>query len=216
MPKFNVINNPTYGLVKQPKKLNFRVKKQVGKEVIRKFKNPRDLKTHFKSEVNIEDLLIFAPEEPEEKANEYAYETPNLEDMDEDEAEDYLGKRTAMARIGKKRVVRAGELEEWLREKDFNGIADAVNDVDGGSDNSFWLDKGGRYFYELDLAENKNINDPAVLNAMKFWNKYHKNNNKFLTFNDIRDELGEEEEESEDDIEAKWAAEQSDSDTEYE
>ena len=213
MPKFNVINNPTYGLVQKPKKINFRVGKQVGKDVIRTFKNPKVLKTHFKSEVNIEDMEEVEPEEAE---NEYAYETPNLEDMDEDDVEDYLDKRTAIARIGKKLVVRGNELEDWLREKDYNGIADAVNDVDGGSDHSFWVDKGGRYFYELELAENKNISEPLVLNAMKFWNKYHKNNNKFLTFNDIKDELGEEEEDSDDNIEAKWAWEQSDSDTEYE
>tara|TARA_R110000803_G_scaffold116366_1_gene184944 strand:- start:183 stop:773 length:591 start_codon:yes stop_codon:yes gene_type:complete len=191
MPKFNVINNPNYGQAE--KAPNFRVVRQEGKETIKKFKNPKVLKTHFKSEVNIEDLLIFAPEEPEdqeaEEENEYLFETPNLEDLDEEDVENYEGRRTAMARIGKKLVVRGNDLEEWLREKDYDSIADAVEDYDGGSDDAFWVDKGGRYFYEQDLPENKNITDPVLLNAMKFWTKYHKNNNKFQTFSDIRDEL---------------------------
>ena len=191
MPKFNVINNPNYGQAE--KAPNFRVVRQEGKETIKKFKNPRVLKTHFKSEVNIEDLLIFAPEEPEdqeaEEENEYLFETPNLEDMDARDSDNYTGRRSAMAKIGKKYIANQYDITAWLREKNYNGIADAVEEYDGGSEYPFYVDKGGRYFYEQDLYENKNIIDPLILNGLTFYTKYHKTNDKFMTFSDIREEL---------------------------
>ena len=116
------ISNPVYG-EQFPKKIRL-VRKKEG-DTIKKFKNPRKLNTHFKSEVPIEDLLIWAAEEPEdeevEEENEYIYEEPN-------------------------------------------------------------------YFHEMDLAHNKNITDPLILNAMKFWTKHNKTTNKFLKYEDIKDE----------------------------
>ena len=162
------VANPVYE-EQSPKKI--RLVRKIEGETIKIFKNPRKLKTHFKSEVPIEDLLIWAAEEPEdeevEEENEYIYEEPNMEDMDDEEQDTYRGKNTAMAKIGKKRLVRDEELDEWLREKNYDTIADKIDEVYMGGDQSFYVDKGGRYFHEMDLAKNKNINDPLILNAMK-------------------------------------------------
>ena len=183
------VANPVYE-EQSPKKI--RLVRKIEGETIKIFKNPRKLNTHFKSEVPIEDLLIWAAEEPEdeevEEENEYIYEEPNMEDMDDEEQDTYRGKNTAMAKIGKKPLVRDEALDQWLREKNYDTIADKIDEVYMGGDQSFYVDKGGRYFHEMDLAHNKNITDPLILNAMKFWTKHNKTTNKFLKYEDIKDE----------------------------
>ena len=131
----------------------------------------------------------------------------------ERQEENFYGKRTAMAKIGKKKVVGAIDLEEWLREKDYDSIADEVDEIDGGADHNFYVDKRGRYFHEYQLGENTFITDPLLLNGMKSWTKNHLNRNKFLTYKDIKDDLeyfeeedSEEEEDEEDEEDEEEAS----------